>query len=233
MTENHDTCILVFVKYPDKGKVKLRLSKDLDEDIVLELYRCFVKDTLETIKKIDVPWYICFHPPEKERKFQSWLGTDLRFLAQSGDDLGERMKNSFTEVFTKGFQKAVLLGSDSPDLPEEYITQAFTILETKDVILGPTVDGGYYLIGFRPTTFTPRVFDEIHWSSPLVFKESLMKIKQAGRSVGLLPIWSDIDTISDLKNLASRSKNTSFISSNTMTYVHQHHILVESDDEGK
>lgn len=233
MTQNQETCLLLFVKYPEKGKVKFRLCRDLDEEIVQELYRCFVQDTLKSIKKINAPFFICFHPPDAQSKFQSWLGSTLLFLPQRGNDLGERMKNSFTEVFTKGFQKAILMGSDSPDLPEDIITQAFTTLQTKDIVLGPSVDGGYYLIGFRASTFIPSVFEEIHWSSPLVFQQTMMKLTQAHRSVGLLPVWSDIDTLSDLKNLVSRTKNTSFKSSNTMTYIHHHSIQVENDNEKK
>jgi len=231
--KDQDTSILLFVKYPEKGKVKLRLSRDLDEDIVLELYRCFVQDTLVTIKKIDVPFFICFHPPDAQSKFQDWLGSTLQFLPQRGNDLGARMKNSFIEAFIKGFRKAILIGSDSPDLPEDIIIQAFNILQTKDIVIGPTIDGGYYLIGFRTSTFTPSVFEKIHWSSPLVFQETMMKLKQAHRSVGLLPVWSDIDTLSDLHNLVRRTRNTSFKSSNTMTYIHQHPIRMENDHEKK
>ena len=124
MIKNQETCILLFVKYPEKGKVKLRLSVDINEDIVQELYRRFVQDTLATIKKIDSQLFICFSPVETQKKFQKWLGSTLLFLPQNGADLGERMKNSFTDVFTKGFQRAVLIGSDSPDLPKKYIEQA-------------------------------------------------------------------------------------------------------------
>jgi len=233
MTKNQGTCILLFVKYPEKGKVKLRLSKVLQEEVVQELYRCFVQDTLAMIKKIDVPFFICFYPPGTKNKFQNWLGSTLIFLPQNGIDLGERMKNSFTDVFTKGFHKAILIGSDSPDLPEDFIKQAFTTLETKDAVLGPAVDGGYYLIGFQTTTFTPSVFQDIHWGSPMVFQQTLKKINQTHRSVGLLPIWNDVDTITDLKNLVSRTRNTSFKSSNTMTYVYQHQIIVEGNNGEK
>ncbi len=233
MIQHQDGCILLFVKYPQKGAVKLRLSKDLDEDIVIELYRCFVQDTLTTIKKIDVPLFICFHPPDAQRKFQSWLGSTHLFLPQRGNDLGERMKNCFTEVFKNGFQTAVLLGSDSPDIPEEYLKQAFIILQNREVVLGPTVDGGYYLIGFRTTTFTSGVFDKIHWSSPLVFEETMTRLKQAHRSVGLLPIWNDIDTISDLNTLIRRTTDTLFKSSNTMTCIRHHRIQAENDHEEK
>ncbi len=231
MTPQNDTCLLLFVKYPKKGLVKLRLCKDLEEKMVLELYRCFVKDTLEMIKKTNIPYFICFHPPEEKQKFQDWLGPTLQFLPQQGRDLGERMKNSFTTIFAKGYQKAILLGSDSPDLPHEHITLALTLLQTKDIVLGPTQDGGYYLIGFRRNSFTPRIFDDIPWSTPEVFQETLLKIQQEKRSAGILPIWNDIDTISDLKTLISRARNTSFISSDTMTYIQTHQICTENDDE--
>jgi len=229
--KNQDSCLLFFVKYPEKGRVKLRLSRDLDEEIVQELYQCFILDTLVMIEKMNIPFYICFYPPNKKSDFQRLLGSTRQFLPQNGKDLGERMKNSFEEVFTKDVQKALLIGSDSPDLPQEYITQAFTILENKDVVLGPSLDGGYYLIGFKSTTFTPRVFEDIQWSSPMVFQETMTKIQHSKLSVGSLPTWSDIDTISDLRNLVNRTTNTSFKSSKTMTYLQHHHINLESKHE--
>jgi glycosyltransferase A (GT-A) superfamily protein (DUF2064 family) len=143
------------------------------------------------------------------------------------------MKNSFTDVFTKGFQRAVLIGSDSPDLPKKYIEQAFLILQTKDVVLGPTVDGGYYLIGFHIDTFTPCIFEDIQFGNQTVFQETEMKIKQAHRSLGLIPIWNDVDTIADLKHLIQRAENTSFKSSKTMTYLRKYHIRLKDDNETK
>jgi len=233
MIKNQETCILLFVKYPEKGKVKMRLSIDLNEDIVQELYRCFVQDTLTAVKKINFQLFICFFPIEAQKKFQKWLGSTLLFLPQNGEDLGERMKNSFTDVFTKGFRQAVLIGSDSPDLPKKYIKQAFVILQTKDTVLGPTIDGGYYLIGFHTNTFSPSVFEDIPWGNHMVFQETMKKIEQAHRSVGILPMWSDVDTIADLKHLIYRAKNTSFKSSQTMTYLRKYHIRLEDDCETK
>ena len=85
MTENQDTCLLLFVKYPEKGKVKLRLSADLNEEIVQEIYRYFVQDTLTTVKKIDSQLFICFLPFDAQKKFMKWLGSTLLFLPQNGD----------------------------------------------------------------------------------------------------------------------------------------------------
>jgi hypothetical protein len=213
--------------------MKVRLSVDINEDIIQELYRCFVQDTLMIVEKIDSQLFICFFPVEAQKKFQKWLGSTLLYLAQNGGNLGERMKNSFTDVFTKGFRRAILIGSDSPDLPKRYIEQAFSILQTQNTVLGPTVDGGYYLIGFNTDTFTPSVFEDISWGNQTVFQETMMKIKQAHRSFGLLPIWSDVDTIADLKHLMQRAERTSFKSSQTMTYLRKNHIRLENNNEAK
>jgi hypothetical protein len=105
--------------------------------------------------------------------------------------------------------------------------KAFTALQTQEVVLGPAADGGYYLIGFRDTSFTPSVFEEIHWSTPTVLAETMTKIKKANRTVNLLPVWSDVDTIADLRNLVVRSKNTAFKFSRTITYLRQHDINLE------
>jgi rSAM/selenodomain-associated transferase 1 len=225
--KNQDSCILCFVKYPEKGQVKHRLAVDLDEDIVVELYRNFVLDVLFMVKKLDTSRQICFSPPDAKQKFQKWLGSSFIYVPQQGDNLGERMKNSFSNAFEEGFRRVVLIGSDSPDLPVDFLRNAFVELQTHDMVLGPSVDGGYYLIGFRDTTFLPFVFDDISWSNPTVLQETITKVKNTGHSLSLLPIWSDVDTIADLKNLISRSKNTAFKSSHTITYLQQYTILME------
>jgi rSAM/selenodomain-associated transferase 1 len=230
--ENHDCCVLLFVKFPEKEKVKHRLAVGLTEDIAVELYRNFVLDTLSMLEELSLPFYICFYPAEAQKKFFNWLGTQYQFLPQEGAHLGERMRSCFKRAFALGFHRVVLIGSDSPDLPDEYLRNAFSALRTKEVVLGPAVDGGYYLIGFRDTTFMPSAFEKIHWSTPLVFAETMAKIQKANRTVHLLPSWSDVDTMSDLRNLMIRAKNTSFKSSRTITYMRQHNIIMEDEHGG-
>jgi len=116
--KNHDTGILLFVKYPEKGQVKRRLTADLSEEIVQYLYRCFVDDTLAAIKKIDTDLFICFFPVDTEKKFHEWLGSTFSYLPQKGNDLGERMKNCFSDAFTKGFRKVVLMGATAQTFQE-------------------------------------------------------------------------------------------------------------------
>lgn len=230
MSDTHDCCLLVFVKYPQKGKVKLRLSADLDETIVQELYRCFVHDTLVTAQKIKAQLRICFLPAHEKEKFKEWLGQNLVFVPQKGTDLGERMKQSLTEACWEGFQRVVLIGSDSPDLPVTFLEHAFQELQNHDIVLGPSSDGGYYLIGFQGSSFEPLVFDDVQWGTGSVLTKTLQNIHDTKKDYILLPQWSDIDTLDDLKQLIKRNKNTSFKSSQTITYLQQKKILTEDDD---
>ncbi len=233
MSDSHDCCLLVFVKYPQKGKVKLRLSADLDKTIVQELYRCFVHDTLVTAQKINAQLRICFFPADEKEKFQEWLGNNLVFVPQKGSDLGERMKQCSSDACGEGFRRVVLIGSDSPDLPVIYLEHAFQELQTHDIVLGPASDGGYYLIGFQRSSFEPSVFDDVEWGTAFVLTQTLQKIQHTKKNVILLPQWRDVDTFYDLKQLIKRNKNTSFKSSQTITYLQQKKILTEDDDAAR
>jgi rSAM/selenodomain-associated transferase 1 len=230
-TQNgNGSCVLLFVKYPEKGQVKHRLAVGLSDEIAVELYRNFVLDTLSMLENLAVSFYICFYPQTEQKKFFTWLGTQYLFLPQEGSTFGERMSHCFQRAFALGYSRVVLIGSDSPDLPGNYLNKAFADLQTKDVVLGPATDGGYYLIGFQNTTFTSSVFEDINWSTETVFQETMTKIKGAHRSVNVLPVWSDVDTIIDLKTLILRSKNTAFKSSRTITYLQQHNIHLEESN---
>jgi glycosyltransferase A (GT-A) superfamily protein (DUF2064 family) len=118
-----------------------------------------------------------------------------------------------------GSSRAVLIGSDIPDLPESILSEAFRSLDDHDAVLGPARDGGYYLIGFRRDTFVPDVFRGIEWSTDRVFAETRRKLEQATRSVYLLPEWSDVDTPEDLRDLKERNEGTAFAKSRTMKYL--------------
>jgi uncharacterized protein len=228
--KSQEACILLFVKYPKKGDVKHRLSKTLDPELVVELYRAFVLDTLATLHKIQLPVLLCFWPGNSEEKFQSWLGSSYHYHPQEGKDLGARMKNAFIYAFDRGYRRVVLMGSDSPDLPKEFLSSAARELKNHDVVVGPSSDGGYYLIGFQSGTFVPEAFENITWSTPTVFQETLQKIQNANRSISLLPIWSDVDTSMDLKKLIKRNRDTAFKSSKTISYLRRNKLMQEDED---
>jgi hypothetical protein len=211
---------MMFVRAPERGAVKSRLATSVGEDVALELYKCFVRDMVEMLARGRQPFTIFFHPPESRQRVVQWLGDKYTLLPQVGDDLGERMKNAFKMVFSEGLNYALLIGSDSPDLPSLLIDEAFASLKDHDAVVGPSHDGGYYLIGFRADTFLPQVFDGIFWSTPEVFLQTLDVLKKARRGhTHILPKWRDIDTLDDLKVLFSNCRNTPFAKSATIRYM--------------
>ena len=199
-------------------------AEKLGQNADVDLYNNFVTDTLATLKKLNVNFKIVFDPPGAKDQFQQWLGKEYRYVPQIGQNLGKRMKNAFLQTFSKGPNSVVIIGSDSPDLPAEYLEIAFRVLDADDVAIGPSSDGGYYLIGFAKDTFSPDVFDGIRWGGSNVFKQTIDILKQGRRSFYLLPQWYDVDNIADLKSLLQRSENTDFSKSETIRYLTEHKL---------
>lgn len=216
----HEACILVFVKLPEKGNVKSRLAKDLSEETVLTIYKNFVIDLLNTLKKGKYPYIITFLPPDAREQIKKWLGKRHVYMPQRGTNLGERMKNAFIGAFSKGFSNTILIGSDIPDLSYALIDQAIR-LQDHDAVIGPSYDGGYYLIGFRNDSFLPQIFEGIPWGTSTVFEQTMEIFLRNNYKVHTLPILRDVDTIDDLRDLFDRNRNTEFISSKTMEYLSQ------------
>ena len=219
MNEAIENCVLFFVKYPASGRVKSRLAEQIGQDVATDLYKSFVADILTTLHALSVNFKIVFYPPDAEKKFQQWLGEGYSYIQQTGKDLGQRMKNAFLQAFSDGFDKVVLIGSDIPDLPADYLELGFKALETNDVVLGPSSDGGYYLIGFAKEAFLPDVFEGITWSSADVLEQTLNILNKHEQRVYLLPQWHDVDTLTNLRSLVRRNRNTAFQKSATICYL--------------
>ena len=162
---------------------------------------------------------VCFYPPDLKDKFVEWLGIRCLYLPQRGSDLGQRMKNSFTSAFNSHFNPVILIGSDIPDLPGAFIKKALLALKTHEVVIGPSFDGGYYLIGFGNNAFLPGAFDEINWGTQTVFHDTLTVLQSAVYNIHLLPKWGDVDTYAHLKHLIERNQNTAFRYSKTISYL--------------
>lgn len=222
MSAQEDSCILFFVKYPDVGQVKTRLSSELGNEAVVSLYKDFILDMLSTIEKLGLPIEIFYRPDSAKEKLASWLGQQYSYVPQRGEDLGERMRNASLHAFNKNFSRVVIIGSDIPDLPADFLREAFLSLESRDAVIGPAGDGGYYLIGFTRTSFLPEVFENISWSSDSVFNQTVSILKQYKRKVYLLPQWHDVDTSADLKSLLLRNRNTDFEQSRTFSFLKRH-----------
>jgi rSAM/selenodomain-associated transferase 1 len=209
--------VILFVRSPERGRVKSRLAAATGGKMALEIYKAFVLDIIETLSKGHYPLRIFFYPGSSGQRVVKWLGKDFVYAPQQGSDIGKRMENAFVQSFSMGFEKAVLIGSDIPDLPISIIDSAFSSLGKNDAVLGPASDGGYYLIGFKKSSFLPHVFHEIPWSTPSVFRETMEIFRLSRYRVHTLPQWNDVDTFDDLRALFHRNRTTEFGRSQSMS----------------
>jgi uncharacterized protein len=192
-------CVLFFVKWPEPGQVKTRLAAALGDEHAVGLYRCFVLDLLAALAQNPQPIAICYAPSGAEADFRRWLGPAYAYWPQSGADLGDRMRQAFEDAFQRGARSACLMGSDLPALPPAYVMTAFERLHQYDSVLGPSPDGGYYLIGFQHATFSRDIFQGILWSQPTVYQATLARYAEHGLTYSALPPWDDVDTWTDLR----------------------------------
>ncbi len=215
-------CVILFVKLPERGRVKSRLALHAGEDTALRLYENMVLDVIDMLKRGRFPFRICYTPPDARDQMTGWLGQEYDYLPQTGDDLGDRMEEAFAGVFSGDVEEALLIGSDIPGLTTEVIEEAFTSLLTNDAVIGPADDGGYYLIGFRKNTFTSRIFHDMVWSTSTVFRETLDRLQEASVTLHVLPEMTDIDTLEDLRTLLSQVKGPQSEPSRTRSFLARH-----------
>ena len=196
------TCVIVFAKNPIPNQVKTRLIPSLSPEQAATLYTAFLTDWCETLAALpDVDIVIAYTPEDAQSDLRALIGDDAIYIPQMGADLGERLVSATQWAAAHNYTKIVVVGSDSPTLPISYISQALRLLDPRDVVIGPSTDGGYYLIGFSVEnlpTIVPHVFEEIKWSTAEVFQQTVTRIREAEATLGLLPPWYDIDTAEDL-----------------------------------
>ena len=212
-------CIILLVKYPEKGKVKTRLSAELGDETTQHLYKCFVSDLIGTLEQKRYTFKIAFYPPGSDKKIIPWLGSEHSYITQVGRDLGERMENAFKRTFLEGVKEVLVIGTDIPALTPPLINKALTALKKNDAVIGPCYDGGYYLIGFRKEMFLPDVFKGIQWSTEEVFKDTMEIFTRKGYRVCVLPKLRDVDRIEDLRNFYKESKKKRGKYSETLLYL--------------
>jgi len=215
-------CVILFVKLPEKGRVKSRLAQRMNENLVLRLYENMVLDTIDMLTKGRFPFRICFTPPDARDRIREWLGQGYRAFPQTGEDLGDRMENAFGHVFSEGAGDVLLIGSDIPGLTAGVMDEAFTALLKNEAVIGPAGDGGYYLIGFKKGSFEPIIFHDMVWSTKTVFRDTMDRLHEASLKVHVLPELTDIDTVEDLRMIMSRVKEPALEKSRTRSFLDQH-----------
>jgi rSAM/selenodomain-associated transferase 1 len=200
MPEQLKKALLVFAKRPLPGKVKTRLVPPLSPEEAANLYQCMLADVLAMVTKLP-GLFLCLFYEETEGAHEYFTGIapGITSLPQQGKDLGEKMAEAFRVVFVMGHVAAVVIGTDAPDLPPDYIKEAFSRLESgkSKAVFGPCEDGGYYLLGI--TRLHRALFRDLPWSSGTVLRESLKRAKEAAIEFSLLPVWHDVDTAADLE----------------------------------
>ena len=187
--------LIIFIKNPALGKVKTRLAKTVGDEKALDIYLQLSEITRKNAQILRgvnrVVFYSDFHNPDDE-----WANDVFQKHVQSGDDLGERMFNAFVEVLETN-ENAVIIGSDCPTLTVEILESAFEKLKTHDFVIGPSTDGGYYLLGFGKNNLTGFVFKNMDWSTDKVLSTTLLRIKKQTKLVFLLPELTDVDEEKD------------------------------------
>ena len=191
---NHKNLLIIFTRNPILGKVKTRLAKTVGDKTALDIYTFLLKKTKEIT--LDSPCDKVVYYSEKIIKNDIWNCNSFRKEVQFGEDLGAKMKNSFYDAFENNYRKVVLIGSDIYDLESYHINEAFKKLDTNDVVMGPALDGGYYLIGLKK--MHPKIFDNKKWGSSTVRKDTLKNLEKV--DVHLLPILNDVDVIEDIEH---------------------------------
>jgi uncharacterized protein len=186
----------VFAKYPETGKVKTRLARDIGPDNAAAACKRLAEHVLKMTAPTDASYRrIVFYTPETMRvQFENWLPGEI-VSGQRGRDVGERMQNALQEMFARGAGKAIVVGSDIPGLHREIVTRAFRQLDDADVVIGPAVDGGYYLIGMR--SLQPEIFRNIAWGTGEVFSETVAVIETLGLRYHLSETLFDVDILED------------------------------------
>jgi rSAM/selenodomain-associated transferase 1 len=194
MDKKGKSVLFIFVKNPEHGLVKTRLAADIGDDAALNVYNRLLEYTESVATEIDVHKQIWYS--KKIETDDIWPEHVYEKRVQSGKNLGERMSGAFSENDESGYIKQIIIGSDCAELTANHIEKAFIELDEHDVVLGPSEDGGYYLLGMR--SYIHELFEGMSWSTENLYRETLQTIRTLQLSFAELEILNDIDTLDDL-----------------------------------
>jgi rSAM/selenodomain-associated transferase 1 len=208
--------LAVMTKAPQAGRVKTRLVPPLTPEEAAELNKCFLRDTAAAIssacsrrpvgdegKTARASAIAVYTPVGAESAYTDILPADFSLLPQRGDEFGERLYLAVEDLFKCGFDSLCLIDSDSPTVPAENFEQAVGLLSTTEdrVVLGPSDDGGYYLIGMKKPH--RHLFEQIDWSTERVLNQTMQRATEIGIEVKLLPTGYDVDDDVSLRRLCN------------------------------
>ena len=221
-TPDYKSTILFLTKWPEPGRVKTRLGQQIGQARAAQLYSQFVLDLADTLIALPCDTLCVYDPSVAAERFEQWLGPQHTYIAQQGHDLGQRMAEAFSWAFNHHYDHIIVIGTDSPDLPANLLQQALDSLNSHDMTIGPSEDGGYYLIGFSKSGFRKNVFDDIAWSTGQVYQQTCDQINQTDCRVHTLPHWYDVDTQEDLHHLIETHRHRPSSLPHTMAWLEAH-----------
>ena len=191
--KKNESGLIIFIKNPVAGKVKTRLGATIGDQRALGVYLNLMQHTREVSLAVDCNRYL-FYDTELNSK-DDWNKADYIKGVQVNGDLGQRMQAAFTTVLRDN-KKAVIIGSDCPEISPQVIESAYKQLDLADIVIGPTYDGGYYLLGMKEDHY--ELFTDMTWSIESVYEETLSRIKKNGLLFSTCPMLSDMDNEDDL-----------------------------------
>lgn len=192
--------VIIIAKEPQVGSTKTRLSPPLELEQAAALFEALLEDTIDLVASLEgIDLAIAVTPPESTRYFERKTPEGTVLIPVTCADIGDCLKQVFEQLFKRGYPKVLAFNSDGPSLPGEYIHRAVKLLDTQDVVFGPSDDGGYYLVGLNEPQ--AGLFSDIHWSTSGVMEQSLDRAEAESLQVALLPEWYDVDTADDLERL--------------------------------
>lgn len=192
--------IIIMAKVPSAGNVKTRLQPYFSSDDCAKLSMAFLQDAVNKAKTVCENVILAYSPTEEINALRRILPSQSIYIEQTGRDLGERMFNIFEFAVEQKSDSIVMIGTDSPTFPAEFIEKAFVLLENSaDAVLGETEDGGFYLIGLRK--LQKEIFENVEWSSPRTFLQTKGNIEKLNFNFIGIPKWFDVDTPEDLQKL--------------------------------
>lgn len=188
--------IIAFARAPELGCVKTRLAADVGQEMALSIYRWLGERTVAAVRAVPFcEMEVRYTPADRADAVTAWLGNDIALHPQSEGDLGTRMRSAIDDALADGCDSVVVVGTDCPALDTSLLVRAFTALHASDIVIGPALDGGYYLLGVNASH--PSLFENIPWSSPETLTHTLTAAREAGLVVDQLDAQADIDTGDD------------------------------------
>jgi rSAM/selenodomain-associated transferase 1 len=193
-------CLVITAKAPVAGEVKTRLVPPLSFEVAARFYQCCLEDTVEKVSRLSgIGGALAYTPPEGRAYFERWVSERFLLFPQEGEDLGARMLGCFERCQREGARRIALFGADIPHVPPSLLQRGFELLGEADLVLGPTMDGGYYFIGAKAPH--PPLFQGMAWGGPGVFEETWDRARRLGLRVRQIEAMNDIDTATDLRRL--------------------------------